>query len=415
MILNGGQVTVDDERYRTAEIVISGTDRFGNHIINNQFVHDIKFTVQDGKLFGSIVNNYDGTYTQVILLDDPVISPKINVTYRDTTVLENHLVPAIEGLTFMDELIAFNEGAEATPGANVHDNPKNAVIHPGVSQGRRTFTSLGGGGNITLAVKDKVIYDGPGNDFAVFEVAHDENNPESPENYCVEVKAGNRFIDLGEAHGGMAQFDLASKGIGEVDEIRIIDTSNRLKDQQGRLLRSPGADIEAVGVKYARNRQHDPVRKYEFNIFTGNFFISDAVGLKDSLVYGTRFMFPIRKFPKILSTYEFELGLTKTENNAGENGSILQVLGNWIFYRPFVKWAQFFVVGGGGFFKEFGFGSGTDEFVWVADAGFGFKGRISDNLYWRTDARYFFTNGWADSQKENHYQATVGLSYKFIR
>ncbi len=239
------------EQYHDVVVVsISGKDAYGNVAVNNQIIKDLHINVVNGSPWGAVSNNGDGSYSQTILLEDPKKSPRISVSYKEQPVVRDYELPVVSGLTFVNEVVNYKAGKEGNEGFNEHTKPEAALGAPA----KNKFVSLGAGGSLTVAVKGKEIYDGPGPDIVVYETAKLPNQFETPDSYTVEVLTKDGYVNLGTVQGGIAQFDLADKKISRATTIRITDTSGRVADYNGMAIHTPGADIEAVGVKYVRDR-----------------------------------------------------------------------------------------------------------------------------------------------------------------
>lgn len=237
-------------QYRDAVVVsISGKDAYGNVAVNNQVIKDLHIKAVNGTPWGTVRNNGDGSFSQTILLEDPKKSPKISLVYKKHSVTRGYEIPVVSDLTFANELVRYKAGKEGQEGFNTYTKPQAALGPPA----KNKLVSLGGGGSLTVAVKGKDICDGPGADIVIYETVKLPNRFETPDAYTVEVLTKNGYVGLGTAGGGTAQFDLADKKISRARAVRITDTSARVADYNGMAIHTPGADIEAVGVQYARD------------------------------------------------------------------------------------------------------------------------------------------------------------------
>lgn len=186
-------------------------------------------------------------------------------------------------LPYARDVVAFSPGDFAGFGA---DRFPEIVLGPpggeGQGSGSLDVLSLGVGGEIVLGFGERIIEDGPGPDFVVFE------NPFYPEGDPAKVFAepaavgvsddGNRFVDYdcddaGDGNGHFAgcagvtptepydpfrvdpldpeltggdTFDLAELGLTEARFVRLVD---RAKDGTGT---TAGFDLDAIGLIHYR-------------------------------------------------------------------------------------------------------------------------------------------------------------------
>ncbi len=402
------QVFIEQELKSVVSLVIRATDALGNHVIDDRFLDDLEITVGNGSLRGAPVNNYDGSYAQEIVAAAPGVTLEVEIDYRDGTIIRRLEIPTLTGMRFADTVVAFSEGAEASPGVNEFDDPASAVTPPAESQTRRSFTSLGGGGSLTLEAADLAVYDGAGTDFIVFELTADANLPETSDSYTVEVKTRQGFVSLGEVGGGMAQFDLGAYGISEITEIRITDTSQKILGEQGRPLSTPGADIEAVGVRYLKGRSAKG--SFELTLpFAGQFLFDDVLGLEDGEVFGAKLGYRLN--PR--TTLELEGGITSTETReTGRSGEVWQLLFNWR-YRWFADsrqgWEPYVTAGAGMlFFRDLP----IDDDAATLQAGIGARYMFGGSLGLDLESRVFRTEAVLEQRASESLQVTAGLVVK---
>jgi len=191
--------------------------------------------------------------------------------------------PALDGLPYAREVVSFTPGEFAGFGA---DRFPEIVLGPPGGEGRTSGSldvlSLGVGGEIVLGFGERVIEDGPGPDFVVFE------NPFYPEGDPAQVFAepaavavstgGDDFLEYacdaeGDGRGRFAgcagvtpteafdpsevdpvdpeltggdAFDLAELGVSEARFVRLSDRSSEGSGNNA------GFDLDAVGLVHFR-------------------------------------------------------------------------------------------------------------------------------------------------------------------
>ncbi len=109
------------------------------------------------------------------------------------------------------------------------------------------YLSLTSGGSIVLEFVDNTLYDGDGDDLAVFEIGPDV------ESTAIAVSVdGVDYIEIGRVEGASATLDIGGRGPAGARYrfVRLTDDP----DQGDRGGRTPGADIDAVGAIHAERR-----------------------------------------------------------------------------------------------------------------------------------------------------------------
>jgi hypothetical protein len=397
-----------NERYRDVMVVsIYGKDAFGNVSVSDQNIKDLHINVANDSLWGGIRNNYDGSYSQTIILADPKKSPKISVRYKDQPLTKDYEFPIASDLTFMDTVINYKAGKEGKTGFNAYTKPVAALGAP--AQNR--FISLGDSGDITVAMKGKEIYDGPGPDIFVYETANLPNQFETPDSYSVEVLTKDGYVNLGTVQGGTAQFDLADKGITQATAVRIVDASRRIANYSGAWIHTPGADIEAVGAKYVRDIAPECIwLKYIVpDFFAGSFIFDKGLGLQNGFIVGARLGY---RSPLDI-TGELEGGVTFAKTTDGKSGTLTQLLINGRYTVKSLQvsemWMKPYVTVGAGYMFFRGFGINSNE--GVRQLGVGTTLEIKPSLGVRLDVRYFSIGN--ITTPKNNVQTTAGLMFWF--
>ncbi len=401
---------IDGRIRKVAVVEFYGEDPFGNVSISEKVIEGLKIEVANGKLWGEPINNGNGSFSQMIMLENPEKTPKINVNYRNQKVFKNYELEVPSGLTFVDKVIQYKPGKEGKKGFNKYSDPKNATGQPDLSSGSGKFVSLGGGGSITLAVKDKTIYNGSGPDLIVYEVAKSANISEIAESYSVEVQTKNGYVNLGTVKGGIGQFDLADKGITEASAVRILDVDGKIADHRGKLFRSPGADIGGVGIKYVKEGGGPGPGgegKYGFALFAGWTIFDDTLGLNDGLVVGGKLGY--RLINQLV--LELEGGVTFTENIAGANGKVIQAMGNLRYELPVSGLWKPYATAGAGYVMFKGFGA--DDEAFAIQSGVGAILQLNNSFGLRAEGRMFRIGDVWNVGTTTNYQITGGFVYWF--
>ncbi len=182
---------------------------------------------------------------------------------------------------WLDAVVAFAPGESAGFGAEALPRViRRAPRGGGLLQGSTDVVSLGDGGSISLAFRDNLVFDGPGDDLVIFENAFhvgSEGGPIFTELAFVEVSDDNRVwhrfpfdalsgeglagasavlasrengIDPLGPNAGGDRFDIAAVGLSFVRFVRIVDGGGELDDVGNRTPsgNKGGFDLDAAGA-----------------------------------------------------------------------------------------------------------------------------------------------------------------------
>jgi hypothetical protein len=185
------------------------------------------------------------------------------------------------GDPWLDAVRAFSPGEFAGFGASALPGiVRGAPRGGGPLQGGTNVVSLGEGGSITVAFRDNVVVDGPGDDLVVFENAFHSGSAEGPlfeELGIVSVSADGKEwvtfpydaltgeglsgrapvlshpvngIDPLSAEAGGDRFDIGALGLGFVRFVRITDGGDALPDAGDFVPPADkgGFDLDAMGA-----------------------------------------------------------------------------------------------------------------------------------------------------------------------
>ena len=408
---------LDDRVQALIELTLSGLDPFGNVPVLTGVLDDFEILVDNGSPFGGLIDNGNGTYTQTIIGFDPRVATTVGCAVGGDPVLSTYEAPVVSEMTFVNSVLGYEPGAEGQPGFNLFTNASAATgpLVGGLTS--RSFLSLGGKGAVTVSVGGLALYDSTGFDLAVFEVAHDPNRAELPESFSLEAITVDGVVSLGTYPGGTAQVDLADFGVREASAIRIVDRSGTVADHRGKLVRSPGADIQAVGFKYVRaptEKPREPPEEerpgvVELVPFAGWTVFSDTLSLQNGAVVGARLGFKVGP----LVTLEAEGGVTFTETVGGESGNVIQALGNVRVDLTRRGRVDPYVTAGAGYMFFRGFALKDEAFV--AHGGVGGTVSLGRTIGLRGDARVLRLADVFDLGATTNFQATLGLVFGIPR
>lgn len=164
--------------------------------------------------------------------------------------------------TAQGQSVRFDLGAVAfadrvdqfSPTADLNDaylDPWQAVGPPdyetGCRDGDECYVTLTPGGVVVYEFTNNTLFDGPGDDIAIFEIGPDV------EATTVEISVDGRdYITVGRVEGSSASLDIAGRGPdgARFRFVRLTDDP----DQGGSGGATPGADIDAVGAIHAERR-----------------------------------------------------------------------------------------------------------------------------------------------------------------
>ncbi|MEM0963323.1 MAG: hypothetical protein AAGK21_12395 [Bacteroidota bacterium] len=132
-----------------------------------------------------------------------------------------------------------------------YSDPWQAVGPPdyetGCREGDECYVTLTPGGVAVFEFTNNTLYDGPGDDIAIFEIGPDV------EATTVEISTdGQRYVSLGQVEGSSALLDIDGRGAqgAQYRFVRLTD----VRAQGGTGGSTPGADIDAVGAIHAERR-----------------------------------------------------------------------------------------------------------------------------------------------------------------
>ncbi len=242
-------LSVDFGQQGTGQAIVIPRDRFRNVLlVNPASVPGFGLNIQGGNFSGPLVSQLNGTYTQPFTAN-PGMVPVIGVTFNGDTI-QQQTVPPIADLVWVNEVVEFVRGAEASPGANKHTNPNDALGDPRTKPADQ-FVALGATGSLAVAVKGQLILAQGEADVTVFVWPDTDLRP-----YRVEALRGrdhdqDDWVPLGTSPGTTASFRLSDANLHAARAIRIIDTSGRTRGTNFQPLATPGVSIRAVGVRKA--------------------------------------------------------------------------------------------------------------------------------------------------------------------
>jgi len=239
---------------RFADVRVTPRDPFGNVVLADpEFDPRIAITTTAGKFTNALTWNLDASYSQTIAYPAGV-TPSIGLTVDGQPVVVPQPLPAVDRLRYVDRVVDFRMGGEATPGANKHRDP-NAVLGDVTQKGPDVFVSLGALGSLTVAISRQLILASQGDDDITVFVHPDEE----PRPYSVEVLPITlpipilipglfHWVSLGTSPGVTQSFSLRKAGIKVCMAIRVRDKSGRTRTLfQG--TDTPGVSLTGVGVK----------------------------------------------------------------------------------------------------------------------------------------------------------------------
>ena len=156
---------------------------------------------------------------------------------------------ALGAVAFADRVDRFSPTRELSA---AYSNARQAVGPPDYDtdrcpSGDECYVSLTSGGVAVFEFTNNTLYDGPGDDIAIFEIGPDV------EATTVEVSVDGRdYIDLGRVEGSSATLDIGGRGRegAQYRFVRVTDDAGQ-GDAGGR---TPGADIDAIGAIHAERR-----------------------------------------------------------------------------------------------------------------------------------------------------------------
>lgn len=156
---------------------------------------------------------------------------------------------ALGAVAFADRVDRFRPTRELD---RAYADPSQAVGPPDYDtdrcpSGDECYLTLTSGGVAVFEFTNNTLYDGPGDDLAIFEIGPDV------EAMTVEVSVDGRdYLMLGRVEGSSALLDIAGRGRSGAQYrfVRLTDDP----DQGGSSGNTPGADVDAVGAIHAERR-----------------------------------------------------------------------------------------------------------------------------------------------------------------
>ena len=133
-----------------------------------------------------------------------------------------------------------------------YSDPSQAIGAPDYgtdrcASGDECYLTLTPGGVVVFEFTNNTLYDGPGDDIAIFEIGPDV------EATTVEISVDGRdYLRLGRVEGSSALLDIDGRGRpgAQYRFVRLTDDP----DQGGSGGSTPGADLDAVGAIHAERR-----------------------------------------------------------------------------------------------------------------------------------------------------------------
>ena len=156
---------------------------------------------------------------------------------------------ALGAVAFADRVDSFRPTRELSA---AYADPSQAVGPPDYDtdrcpRGDECYLTLTSGGVAVFEFTNNTLYDGPGDDLAIFEIGPDV------EAMTVEISVDGRgYLMLGRVEGSSALLDIAGRGRSGAQYrfVRLTDDP----EQGGSGGSTPGADVDAVGAIHAEQR-----------------------------------------------------------------------------------------------------------------------------------------------------------------
>jgi len=239
------QIDQEGQTLTQAIMTVRPLDRFRNVVlIDPRFDPSLLFSTSGGTFQGPIVDNHDGSYSRTLVYPGGQ-APTVSVTVGGNNVVPEGPLVDISDLHFVERLISFDLGREATPGANMHHDPIEC-LHNFTTETDLDFVSLGGGGSLVVGFFDHHVVGQGDDDITVFVYPDEQPRP-----YSIEVRHGEEddWHEIGQSSGVTQSFSLLNHGVETATAIRILDRSWRLRNQDGTPSASPGVSILGIGAK----------------------------------------------------------------------------------------------------------------------------------------------------------------------
>ncbi|MEM1055598.1 MAG: hypothetical protein AAGI52_08720 [Bacteroidota bacterium] len=179
---------------------------------------------------------------------DAIDRVEIGQTEYETSQGETLRFP-LGAVAFADRSVLFDP---TTSLSEAYSDPDQALGPPDYDtpqcpSGDECYLTLTSGGVAVFEFTNNTLFDGPGDDIAIFEIGPDV------EATTVEISVdGQDYILLGRVEGSSATLDIAGRGPRDARFrfVRLTDDPN----QGGSGGATPGADIDAVGAIHAERR-----------------------------------------------------------------------------------------------------------------------------------------------------------------
>ncbi len=151
----------------TGIVSVTPRDRFGNVVLIDPATSKYLALQATGATLGSsLTTAFDGSYATTVSYA-PGARPTISLTAGGVSIVNNTVVPPVDQLEFVDEVLAFAPGSSAAPGANQHANP-NDILGDIRQKQPNVFVSLGAYGSITVGLNGQIILARGNDDVTVF-------------------------------------------------------------------------------------------------------------------------------------------------------------------------------------------------------------------------------------------------------
>jgi len=224
----------------------------------------LSVSVQNAQLVGGLVFNGNGSYTQHITYGGGTV-PTVGASMNGAVLVPPQLLAPITSLNYPDFVMSYVPGREASPGANVHNDP-TAVLGNVATKPKTVFLSLGAFGSVAVGVKNQVIVAQGPNDITIF--ARLDSDLRS---YKVEALPENQtnWVLLGTSPGTTQSFGLAAAGLKTALAVRVSDTSARTFDFSHDASPSPGFSWYGAGLVSTGAPSELPVIASENGVVNG--------------------------------------------------------------------------------------------------------------------------------------------------
>lgn len=289
-----------------ATVTVTPRDRFGNVVlIDPATSQEILLSAQGATLDPKLATSFNGTYSSNLTYA-PGSTPSLSLTVGGTPIVTGHPVAPVDQLRWVSQVLKFEPGVEAAPGANQHAHPNDVLGSP-LTKPPGAFVSLGGYGSVTVGIDGQVIVARSDDDVTVFVQPDDDLR-----SYLVEALPSSGigdWVQLGTSPGTTSSFSLARAKISAASAIRITDESGRARDGAFKPSPTPGVSIRAVGLKSTAAAAGGLSIGCE-RFFIG--FFSDG-GVASVANFADRFVSPVDKhaYHQAEVTYEYYLHSTR--------------------------------------------------------------------------------------------------------